>query len=85
MTAPRFALDASAWIGTYPFRHVPHPDPDALLRVMDRESIGRAWVGSLGAVFHRDPTDANVELYRTLAPLAERLCPAPIIRPDFPG
>jgi len=85
MTAARFALDASAWIGTYPFRHMPHPDPDALLRVMDRESIARAWVGSLAAVFHRDPTDANAELYRTLAPLAERLRPAPIIRPDFPG
>ncbi len=76
--------DPSVFVGAYPFRHVPHPDPDVLLRVMDREAIGRAWVGHLPTAFHRDPAPGNAELYRALEPHRERLAPAPAVRPDFP-
>lgn len=78
-------LDPSVFIGGYPFRHVPHPDPDVLVRVMDREHIARAWVGHLPSVFYRDPSAGNGELYRALEPFAARLAPAPAIRPDFPA
>ena len=76
--------DPSVFIGPYPFRHVPHPDPDVLVRVMEREGIDRAWVGHLPSAFHRDPSAGNIELYRSLEPYREKLAPAPAVRPDFP-
>jgi predicted TIM-barrel fold metal-dependent hydrolase len=78
-------IDVGAFIGPYPFRYVPHPDPEALTGVMDREGIEEAWVGHLPAAFHRDPSQSNVELYARLAPHAGRLRPVPAIRPDWPG
>ncbi|MDA1080940.1 MAG: hypothetical protein O2973_04550 [Gemmatimonadetes bacterium] len=77
--------DPSLFIGSYPFRHVPHPDPDVLVRVMDREGIDHAWVGHLPSAFHRDPAAGNAELHKALEPYRARLAPAPAVRPDFPG
>jgi hypothetical protein len=77
-------IDVDTLIGPYPFRHVPHPDPDVLVRVLDREGIGAAWVGHLPSAFYRDPSLGNHELYTALAPFAERLRPVPTIRPDWP-
>lgn len=84
MSATSGAVDVNAFIGQYPFRHVPHPDPDALVRVMDREGVAHAWVGSLPAAWLRDPTHANEELLRSLAPHRARLSPLPVVRPDWP-
>lgn len=78
-------VDPTVFIGPYPFRDVPHPDPDALLRVMDREQIARAWVGNLGAPFQADPAASNRELLARLAPHRERLDPAPTIRSGVAG
>jgi predicted TIM-barrel fold metal-dependent hydrolase len=77
-------VDVNAFIGPYPFRAVPHPDPDALVRVMDREEIAEAWVASLPAVWHRDPEPANEELLQRLKPYAPRLRPVAAVRPDWP-
>lgn len=77
-------LDVNALIGAYPFRHVPHPEPEVLLRVMDREEIQSAWVGHLPTAFHRDPSAGNAELHTALRPYAARLKPVPAIRPDWP-
>lgn len=76
--------DVSALIGAYPFRHLPHPDPQTLVRVLDREGIGRAWVGHLPGAFHRDPSASNDQLFRELEPFSDRLVAAPIVRPDWP-
>ncbi|HXT15172.1 MAG TPA: hypothetical protein VN706_06050 [Gemmatimonadaceae bacterium] len=76
--------DVNALIGPYPFRYVPHPDPDVLIRVLDREQIDRAWVGHLPSAFYRDPTQGNAELYRALERFPDRLQPVPTIRPDWP-
>jgi hypothetical protein len=76
--------DINVLIGPYPFRHIPHPDPATLIRVLDREEIGDAWVGHLPSAFYRDPTPGNVELSAALAPFAARLRPVPTIRPDWP-
>jgi predicted TIM-barrel fold metal-dependent hydrolase len=78
-------IDVNALVGGYPFRYVPHPDPDVLLRVLDREGITGAWVGHLPSAFFRDPKAGNRELYAMLSPFAERLRPVPTIRPDWPG
>jgi hypothetical protein len=77
-------IDVNALIGPYPFRYVPHPDADVLVRVMDREGIENAWVGHLPSAFYRDPTPGNRELRAAIAPHRSRLHPVPAIRPDWP-
>lgn len=77
-------VDVHTYIGPYAFRHVPHPDPEVLVRVLAREGIDGAWVGSLPAVHHRDPRPANEALFEALAPY-EHLRPVPVVRPDWPG
>jgi len=77
-------IDVNALIGPYPFRYVPHPDPEVLVRVLDRESIDAAWVGHLPSAFYRDPTPGNRELFTRLSAFSDRLLPAPTIRPDWP-
>jgi len=77
-------VDVDTFIGGYPFRHVPHPDPEVLVRVLDREEIASAWVGHLPSAFHRDPTEGNAALFAALAPFRHRLRPVPAVRPDWP-
>jgi hypothetical protein len=77
--------DHSTFIGGFPFRHVPHPEPEILVRVLEREGVARAWVGSLPAAFHRDPSHANDELVRRLEPFRAVLHAVPTIRPGWPG
>lgn len=78
-------LDVSALIGAYPFREIPHPDPETLLRVLDREEIREAWVGHLPTVFHRDPHHGNLALYQAVANHRDRLHAAAVVRPDWPA
>lgn len=77
-------VDVNTFIGGYPFRHVPHPDPDVLVRVLAREKVDRAWVGHLPSAFYRDPTPGNDALYAALAPHTNVLTPIPVVRPDWP-
>jgi hypothetical protein len=77
-------IDVNTFIGAYPFRYVPHPDPDVLVRVLDREGIEGAWVGHLPSAFYRDPTPGNRELFTRLAAHKGTLKPVPTIRPDWP-
>jgi len=78
-------VDVHTYIGPYPFRYVPHPDPEVLVRVLAREGIARAWVGHLPSAFYRDPSHGNEALYAALAPHASVLAPVPSVRPDWPG
>jgi hypothetical protein len=78
-------IDVNALVGPYPFRFLPHPDPDVLVRVLDREQLDAAWVGHLPSAFYRDPLAGNALLYTALAPFGERLRPVPTIRPDWPA
>ena len=77
-------IDVNALIGSYPFRYVPHPDPDVLMRVLEREGLSGAWVGHLPSAFYRDPSAGNAQLYTALAPYQPTLRPVPAIRPDWP-
>lgn len=76
-------IDVNALIGPYPFRFVPHPDPEVLVRVLDREQLSAAWVGHLPSAFYRDPAAGNAQLYTALTAY-ESLRPVPTIRPDWP-
>lgn len=77
-------VDVNTFIGSYPFRHLPHPDPDVLVRVLEREGVEAAWVGHLPSAFYRDPFAGNDALFRALEPYAPVLRPVPAIRPDWP-
>jgi predicted TIM-barrel fold metal-dependent hydrolase len=77
-------IDVNALVGPYPFRYVPHPDPDALVRVLDREGLSAAWVGHIPSAFYRDPLQGNAQLYSALVS-HPKLRPVPTIRPDWPG
>lgn len=86
MTTHRFAeVDVSAWIGPYPYRDVPHPDPEILVRVLAREGVARAWVGWLPSAWQRDPAPGNDRLLAALAPFTDILEPAIAVRPDWPA
>lgn len=77
-------IDVAAYIGPYPFRHLPHPDPDVLVRVLEREGLDGAWVGYLPSAWQRDPAAGNAALFKALEPYPA-LRPAPVVRPDWPG
>lgn len=77
-------VDVNLAIGGYPFRHVPHPEPAVLARVLAREGVARGWVAHLPSAFWRDPSPGDAELYAALAPFPT-LDPVPTIRPDWPG
>lgn len=77
-------IDCAAYVGGYPFRHLPHPDPDVLVRVLGREGLAGAWVGYLPAPWQRDPVAGNEALLAALEPHRALLHPAPVVRPDWP-
>ena len=77
-------IDCATYVGTYPFRELPHPDPDVLVRVLAREGLAGAWVGYLPAPWRRDPIAANEALFAVLSPHRDTLSPAPVVRPDWP-
>jgi len=77
-------IDCATYIGQYPFRHLPHPDPEVLVRVLAREGLSGAWVGHLPSAWYRDPTPGNEALFAALAPHRDVLRPAPVVRPGWP-
>jgi hypothetical protein len=77
-------VDVNTFIGGYPFRYVPHPEAEVLVRVLAREGRAGAWVGHLPSAFHRDPTHGNDALFEALAPHGGVLRPVPAVRPDWP-
>ncbi|MES2178117.1 MAG: amidohydrolase family protein [Gemmatimonadota bacterium] len=76
-------IDCAAYVGQFPFRHLPHPDPDVLVRVLERDGLSGAWVGYLPSPWHRDPGPGNTALFKALEPFPS-LRPAPVVRPDWP-
>ncbi|MBC7790146.1 MAG: hypothetical protein H7Z74_09390, partial [Anaerolineae bacterium] len=76
--------DVNTFIGAYPFRYVPHPDPDILVKVLARDSVQHAWVGHLPSAFYRDPSHGNLELFEATQAHTPTLKPVPTIRPDWP-
>lgn len=77
-------LDVCSYVGPYPFRELPHPDPATLARVLEREGIRGAWVGWLPAPWQRDPAEGNAALRKALAG-HPTLRAVPVVRPDWPA
>jgi hypothetical protein len=51
-------VDVAAFIGAYPYTHLPESSPECLLAQMDRVGIGEAWVGHLPSFLYKDPAPA---------------------------
>jgi len=77
-------IDVNCFIGGFPFRELPHPTPDVLVRVLAREGLAGAWVGHLSTAFQRDVTAGNEALFEALEPHRAVLQPVPAIRPGWP-
>lgn len=77
-------LDVNAFVGEYPWRHLPGTSVDALLAAMDRTAIDRAWVSHLPSLFWRDPAPGNAWLAEAVRP-HDRLTPVFSVQPAFPG
>ena len=77
-------IDVHAYVGPYPYRYLPHPDPSVLVGVLAREGLSGAWVGHLPSAFYRDPAHGNEALFSALEPHRDMLRPVPCIRPDWP-
>jgi predicted TIM-barrel fold metal-dependent hydrolase len=77
-------IDCAAFIGPYPFRELPHPEPAVLARVLKRDGLDGAWVGYLPSAWQRDPAPGNDSLFAAIAPHRAVLHPAPVVRPGWP-
>jgi predicted TIM-barrel fold metal-dependent hydrolase len=77
-------IDIAAFVGGYPFRHLPDPSPSWLLRQMDRTGIATAWVGHLPSAWYRDPAEGNAELAMLLRQQGDRLRAVPAVHPGLP-
>ena len=77
-------VDVHAWIGGYPWRHLPSHDPQSLRDALAREQLGGAWVGHLPSAWWRDPAPGNRELVSALARHQGVLWPVLCVRPDWP-
>lgn len=77
-------IDCAAYVGSYPFRELPHPEPAVLARVLARDGLDGAWVGYLPSPWQRDPTPGNESLLAAIAPYRSLLHPAPVVRPGWP-
>lgn len=75
-------IDVNAFVGSYPFRRLEGGEPESLLETMRHTAIDRAWVSHLAAVYWRDPTEGNDDLYRITARYPA-LRPVPAIHPAF--
>jgi len=78
-------LDATAFVGRWPFYPAAAGDGRGLLAMMDRLGIERALVSPLNAVLYKDPDEGNEELWREVSLAPDRLLPVPCLNPTYPG
>jgi len=78
-------VDYVASLGHFAFRRVPFNDPSGLLRLMDRVGIDKALVSSLEAVMFRNVQSGNEILSENLKGYRQRLIPAAVVNPVYPG
>jgi hypothetical protein len=77
-------IDVNAFLGAYPYRHVPGTSPEAVGNAMARVGIDQAWVSHLPSLFTADPAADNAWLYK-LAATDQRWRPVPAIHPGVRG
>lgn len=76
-------IDASAFLGQWPFRPSWLAEPEALIGALQEHGIAACFVSPTAALLVDDPTDANEELFRSVEPFDE-LHPVPMWNPSMP-
>ncbi len=78
-------IDIHAHIGHWPFRKLCHNTPEGVIALAKRFGIDKALVSNLECVLYRDVHDGNLDLWERIRPFGEKLFPAYVINPGFPG
>jgi predicted TIM-barrel fold metal-dependent hydrolase len=60
-----FLTDVNVYVGQWPFRRIIGDEPVALVPMLRRNGVKRAWVANLEALLHRDTGGANLRLAET--------------------
>ena len=55
-------IDVNASVGPWAFRHLPHADAGALVKLLGRKHVRQAWTGNLESLLHKDLGAANTRL-----------------------
>lgn len=81
-------VDANAYIGNWPFRHLEYNTLDALLGRMEEFGTDISVVSSLNGVFYKNTQNANEELnqaIRSKKAYRDRFIPFAVINPIYSG
>lgn len=78
-------IDIHAHIGHWPFRRLSHNTPEGVVALAERFGIEKALVSNLECILYRDVHDGNLDLWERIRPFGEKLLPAYVINPGFPG
>jgi len=76
-------IDASTYIGHWPFRRLRHNTAEGLISLMDRNGIDKAVVSSINAVFYKNCQEGNEELAEEIEPYRDRLIPFATLNPKY--
>lgn len=76
-------IDINAYIGHWPFRQLRNNTPEGLLRLMDENSIDKAMVSSINAIFYRNSQAGNEELSDWTKNYHDRFIPFATLNPKY--
>jgi len=77
-------IDASAYIGRWPFAPLGYESAEDLLRLMDRSGVDKAVLTSLNSIFYYDAEIGNREVGTACRQHPDRLIPFATINPNLP-
>lgn len=78
-------IDVNAYLGRWPFRHLPLEETDRLIAKLTSLGIRRAWVSPFEALLHRDVSGVNARLVGECRKYPEFLVPFGMVNPALPG